>query len=184
MEIYKKYSFWEAKKIGKRMYNKFKCKLTADEKKSLKKYKRDGQKINAMCRAGETSFYIDNISSAIKKSIIDENIIVTRETSIKFLEANSKSIMDIKVGDILKENGFTSTYLFSPILSKVFKGRIHLIIKIPKNTFGAYINYILPFSLYKFENELLLDRGAIFRVENSYFKNNRLFLEVLCLGYE
>ena len=131
MEIYKKYSFWEAKKIGKRMYNKFKCKLTADEKKSLKKYKRDGQKINAMCRVGETSFYIDNISSAIKKSIIDDNIIVSRETSVKFLEAISKSIMDIKVvGDILKENGFTSTYLFSPILLKVFKGRIHLIIRL------------------------------------------------------
>ena len=108
----------------------------------------------------------DDISKAIKKFDLDKDIICHRYVSkADYITGAMSSTEDLKnaIGKEYTEKGFTSTCLFEH-LTKKFGGKtpIHLEIRIPKGTAGAYIN---DFSEKKnLEWEYLLDRGTRFKV--------------------
>lgn len=175
----------EAKKYGNRLYKEWLLKLTRSEITSLQKYKgiliiSNYKKINSSLRNGSKRHCeneINNISAAIKKSTIDQDIICIRNSSVKFLEFNGYTINSISKGDILVEKGFMSTYLFKPISRCTTK--LVLIIRVPKGTHGAYINNILPWwSGNKSEYEIIFDKDTKLQVIDKKAIRNRIYLEV------
>ncbi|MCI7179002.1 MAG: hypothetical protein MSA26_00075 [Lachnospiraceae bacterium] len=168
----------EAKKYGKELYRKWITKLTKSEIKSLKKYKLSSKKINNDARNNIKNIDVDNISKALKKATIDKNITVYREAHIKLLESNNTTIQKVSVGDVLIETGFMSSFLYRP--KRIFKGKVRLKINVPVGTYGAYINEIL--FIYKWERELLFDRGTVLKVIGKSFDKGILLLEVVCIN--
>ena len=168
----------EAKKYGKELYQKWITKLTKSEIKSLKKYKLSSKKINNDARNNIKNIDVDNISKALKKATIDKNITVYREAHIKLLESNNTTMQKVSVGDVLIETGFMSSFLYCP--KRIFKGKVRLKINVPAGTNGAYINQIL--FIYKWEMELLLDRGTALKVIGKTFDKGILSLEVVCIN--
>lgn len=108
----------------------------------------------------------DDISTAIRKFDIDDDIICHRYVpDADYITGTTSSMEDLRsaIGKEYTEKGFMSTCLFEH-LTKKFGGKtpIHLEIRIPKGTSGAYIN---DFSEKKnLEWEYLLDRGTRFRI--------------------
>ncbi len=108
----------------------------------------------------------DEISKAVKKFELDDDIICHRYVSnADYITGTASSVSDLEkaVGGVFTDKGFTSTCLFEH-LTKKFGGKtpIHLEIRIPKGTSGAYVN---DFSEKKnLEWEYLLDRGTRFKV--------------------
>lgn len=175
----------EAKSYGKSLYKKWIKELTKNEIVSLKKYKgffvfSNYQKINSALRENNKEHYqndIENISSAIDKSIIDRDIVCIRNSSVKFLEANGFTTESIVPNAILTEKGFMSTYLFKPKWR--FTAKIVLIVKVRKGTRGAYINNILPWwSGNKSEYEMLFNKNTRLKVVEKRTCKKRVYLEV------
>ena len=76
------------------------------------------------------------------------------------------------------ETGFMSSFLYRP--KRIFKGKVRLKINVPVGTYGAYINEIL--FIYKWERELLFDRGTVLKVIGKSFDKGILLLEVVCIN--
>lgn len=108
----------------------------------------------------------DDISKAVKKFELDDDIICHRYISkADYITGATSSTEDLKnaIGKEYTEKGFTSTCIFEH-LTKNFGGKnpIHLEVRIPRKTSGAYIN---DFSEKKnLEWEYLLDRDTRFKV--------------------
>lgn len=175
----------EANKYGKMLYDKWIKKLTKREIVSLQKYKgiftfSTYQMINSALRSSNVWRWrndIENISSAIHKSVIDKNIICTRNASMKFIVNNDITIDSIELGVTLVEKGFMSTYLFKP--KSRFTSKLVLIINVPAGTCGAYINNILPWwSFNRSEYEILFDCGTKLKVLGKKETKGRILLEV------
>lgn len=167
-------------------YSKNKPKLTPNDIKALKTYtdgsynainaatrfEKGSEPYNKVCRQyRETNLdkykkISDDISNAIKKFELDDDIICHRYVSnADYITGTTSSSEDLvkSIGKVYIDKGFTSTCLFEH-LTKKFGGNspIHLEIRIPKRTSGAYIN---DFSEKKnLEWEYLLDRGTRFKV--------------------
>lgn len=138
-------------------------------------YKFSSVMINKNARRNKHSKRIYNISNAIQKSVIDKNIIVYRESHLDFLQSNNTTMQEVEVGDLLKEKGFMSTFLYRPKM--VFNGKVRLKIKVPRGTHGAYINEIS--CIHKWENEMLFDKGMRLRVTNKNINKGILLLDVI-----
>lgn len=164
----------QAKEYGKSIFTKWILKLTDKEIRCLKKYKFDSRRINKRTRSGDIDLEIEAISCAIKKSVIDRNIVVWRESHINFLESNNKNVDAICIGDVLVENGFMSTFLYRPAFTA--KGRIRLKILVSKGTYGAYVNNISWY--HKWEYEMLFDRNSVLEVKNIAYQKYSILLEV------
>ena len=175
--MFKEFNKREAKKYGKEIYKKWRKKLTKSEIKSIKRYKRSSKKINCDARAATPNLDVDNISKALEKSIVGKDIIVYRESHIKFLQSNNTTMDKVSIGDKLIETGFMSTFLYRP--KWAFKGKVRLKIYVPARTQGAYINQIS--NLYKWECEILFNRNMVLEVKDKYWEKNRVVLEVLCI---
>ena len=102
----------QAKTYGTELYKKLK--LTKTEIKSLKKYRHSSDKINKAVRENKDSKDIYNISNVIQRAVVDKNIVVYRESHINFLKTNGTTIEKVKVGDLLIDDGFMSTFLYRP----------------------------------------------------------------------
>lgn len=108
----------------------------------------------------------DDISKAVKKFELDDDIICHRYVpNVDYITGTTSSVNDLAkaAGAEYTDKGFTSTCLFEHLTEK-FGGKtpIHLEIRIPRKTPGAYIN---DFSEKKnLEWEYLLDRGTRFKV--------------------
>lgn len=97
----------EAQKYGNRLYKEWNLKLTRSEITSLQKYKEilvisNYKKINSSLRNDSKHHCeneINNISAAIKKSTIDQNIICIRNSLEKFFKSNGYTINSISKGD-------------------------------------------------------------------------------------
>lgn len=168
----------QAKKYGNLIYKKWISKLTDKEIKSLKKYKFDSKRINKKTREGVVDEEVVAISSAIRKSVVDRNIVVWRESHVKFLESNDKTIDTVCVGDRLLEKGFMSTFLYRPIWA--CKGKVRLKIYIPKGTKGAYINRIICW--HRWEHEMLFDRNSLLEVKKISVDKKRIVMEMIMVA--
>ena len=136
MEDYINLSKKEAKKIGKQLYNDWH--ITSKEKIAFLIYRISSKRINSYARKDIDNNFVEIISNALKKSFINHEIVVKRETNKLFLESNRKDFNNVKINDVLIEKGFTSTFLYKP--KWVCKGKVRLKIKVPKGINGAYIN--------------------------------------------
>lgn len=143
------------------------------------RYKVGSEPYNKVCKQYHTSNLneykklSDDISKTIKKFELDDDIICHRYVSkADYITGSTSSVEDLKkaIGKEYTEKGFTSTCLFEH-LTKKFGGNspIHLEIKIPRKSAGAYIN---DFSEKKnLEYEYLLDRGTRFRILDGGERN-------------
>ena len=175
MEDYINLSKKEAKKIGKQLYNDWH--ITSKEKIAFLIYRISSKRINSYARKDIDNNFVEIISNALKKSFINHEIVVKRETNKLFLESNRKDFNNVKINDVLIEKGFTSTFLYKP--KWVCKGKVRLKIKVPKGINGAYINPL--FLGFRFENELLLDKNMSYIVEGKRYDAKCLYLDLLCL---
>ncbi len=82
----------QAKEYGKSIFTKWILKLKDKEIRCLKKYKFDSRRINKRTRSGDIDLEIEAISCAIKKSVIDRNMVVWRESHINFLERFNEQV--------------------------------------------------------------------------------------------
>ena len=86
------------------------------------------------------------------------------------------------IGEVLQDNGFTST---SPDASGGFSDSIEYIIKVPK---GSEAMYVAPISHYESEQELLINRGARYKVQDvefdSYGSVSKIYMELIGNEYK
>lgn len=112
MEDYTNLSKKEAKKFGKQLYNNWH--ITSKEKIAFLMYRISSKRINSYARKDIDNNLVEIISNALKKSVINHEIVVKRETNKLFLEANRTYFNNVKINDVLIEKGFTSTFLYKP----------------------------------------------------------------------
>ncbi len=177
MKNYITFTKKEAKRFGKALYNNWHINLK--EKFAFFRYRAFSRKINKDARNNNDNAIVEIISKALKRSFINQEIVVKRETNKDFLSTNGTNFDDVKKDDILIEKGFTSTFLYQP--KWIFKGTVRLKIRVPKGINGAYINPI--FLGFQFEHELLLNKNMKYLVEDKRYEGKILYLDLLCLGY-
>lgn len=117
---------------------------------------------------------IDNLSSALSKTSISENVTVSRgigdENAMSNLLGISSSDFEALLADnpnnlagmVMKDSGFMSTTVNSRVTS-TFSSKFELRLNVPEGTQGAYI---APLSGLVHEHELLLDKGTSFVVDS------------------
>lgn len=118
-----------------------------------------------------TTSYADEISScksALSKASLPRDVIVRRGSSYNILEdigfgnAGPESASSF-IGGILEDKGFVST---SPSPHGGFSGKIEYVIKVPKGSQAMYVDSI---SRHRGEEELLINCGGKYRVEDIEF---------------
>lgn len=113
---------------------------------------------------------IKQATEALKKASLPKETIVRRgsnynmlrELDIDISEANK----DKMIGSLVTDKGFTST---SPSFDGGFDGTIEYIIKVPKGSQAMYVDNI---SLNQGEQEILINRGGRFIIEDVEFGSN------------
>ena len=136
----------------------------------------------------KSTSYADEIKyakSALKKASLPEDTVVRRGSDFGSLKAILKtdkgseivSNKDKFIGAVVQDKGFMST---SPDPYGGFNDDITYVIKVPKGTDAMYV---APISRHSSENELLLNAGTKFIVEDfeidSYDVIKKVFLRVL-----
>lgn len=125
---------------------------------------------------------IKNATSALKKAKLPEEVITRRGSGYNMLDSlgfgqATKSNKSKFIGKQVIDKGFTST---SPSPSGGFSGNIEYIIKVPKGSQAMYIDSI---SRYSGEQELLIQRGAQFKIEeiefNSYGDVKKIYMTLV-----
>ena len=139
--------------------------LTKKEKAAIRKYTKNSidpkgmelfRRLNAMLRGDtpkDTSLerYADVISSALRKSVIDSDIICYRRSAVDVLK-------DYEVGDIYYPGQFLSTAVTE---KGALNGEYLIVIRVKKGSIGAYIEKL---SAYPSQRELLLDKDEAYRI--------------------
>lgn len=119
---------------------------------------------------------INNLKSAIKKSDIEQNIIVWRGTSFSNL-VDGGLLKDTPLTDwsglILNDKAFSST---SIIQGSAFNNELNLEILLPKGVNGAYISSISEFES---EYELLLENNAMLQILEAESRGGKYFVKAL-----
>lgn len=138
-------------------------KYTSEYYETMNKYLRTGT-LRASSRTIEhAKKVIESCSNALNKAMLPEDTIVRRgsdynmlsELGIDFSKQNKENV----IGAIVTDKGFTST---SPYPSGGFSMDIEYLIKVPKN---SHAMYVAPISEYENEKELLINKGAMYRVD-------------------
>lgn len=115
-----------------------------------------------------TKSLIKQCQAALKKASLPEETIVRRgsgynmlqELGIDVTEANKDKI----IGGIVQDLGFMST---SPNATGGFSGSIEYVIKVPQ---GSQAMYVAPISNFYSEQELLINCGGKFMVDDVEFE--------------
>lgn len=166
----------ELKKYGLSLYKKWKKKLTFEEKKALIKYKvfnSYAKKLNGDLRNNKNRNDAAIIRKALKKSVIDRNLILLRNTDYKIFENNNLSPENISVGDILIDKAFLSTSLYQTKIR--FKNKVLFKINCPIGTQGGYMD---KFGISWNEREILLNGPCKLIVKKVEHTDKQLILEV------
>ena len=160
--------------------------LTGDEKESTQLYTTPYyREMNSQLRHGgddeEVQKHIDNVSSAVKKSILPGNMVLHRGAGPKVLgqlfgfdgsNMNSAQIRQHMMkskssltNQVIQDKGFTSTSLNEEVATEFAKKHDgHLIqINAPAGSHGAYLD---PISEAMGEQEVLLDKGQQFKIDD------------------
>lgn len=146
-------------------YDEWTRSLTAEEYEAVFAYSGPNySNINAVLRGIESDYvgrneeYVHFVSQALQKYPVPENIIVHRGTSLAAFGMLKDLPYEKWVGRTIPEQAFMSTSL---VMEGSFPMPVYMEILVPKGTPGAFIGMI---SEYKQEVELLLDKGAQFRI--------------------
>lgn len=173
---------------GKKNYESWEKELSAEQRTALDGYARqDYKEINKYLREGksgkvELDNKIDNISSALEKKPIPENIVVYRWCSAPEFGYNigdSPTLKDFEnkfLNTVKEEKGFMSTSLSSEWPSAFGKRIFILRLQVPKGYNGAYLSALGGFES---EKEILLDKGSkyeINRVTEVVVKGQKRFV--------
>lgn len=160
---------------GRKNYKEWSEFLTADQRKDLNNYGARGYtEINKYLREegtgnAELDEKIKNISGALEKTPIPENITVYRYSGMQEFgyQINDPlpSVKDFEekfLNEIKEEKGFMSTSLSSD--PNVFgKRKIILRLQVPKESSGAYVAVLDGFK--REEKEILLDKGSKYHID-------------------
>lgn len=152
------------------------AKLTATQKNAVVRYTGSAyERMNGYLRAAGSIDESDAIKSlikqcqaALKKASLPEETIVRRgseynmlqELGIDVTEANKDKI----ISGIVQDLGFMST---SPDATGGFSGSIEYVIKVPQ---GSQAMYVAPISSFYSEQELLINCGGKFMVDDVEFE--------------
>lgn len=152
------------------------AKLTATQKNAVVRYTGSAyERMNDYLRAAgsidesdATKSLIKQCQAALKKASLPEETIVRRgsgynmlqELGIDVTEANKDKI----IGGIVQDLGFMST---SPNATGGFSGSIEYVIKVPQ---GSQAMYVAPISNFYSEQELLINCGGKFMVDDVEFE--------------
>lgn len=175
-------------KVLRKEYQKWIDELSDEEKYAIRKYTKNSvdyrkpnrffERLNSMLRGSyDTSSsdyqilkkYASIISKAIKKHPIECNIVCYRGSDYN-------PAFGCKVGDKISSEAFLST---SVVKKRAFKAKYLLIIHVPK---GAKVAYIEKLSFFDYQKELLIDKGAIFKIID--IRNGGKVIEMEVIGYE
>lgn len=111
---------------------------------------------------------IKQATAALKKASLPEEVIVRRGSDYNMLEELgidiSEANKDKLVGAIVTDKGFVST---SPAPDGGFSGDIEYVIKVPKGSQAMYVDTI---SRHRGEEELLINRGGKYVIEDVEFR--------------
>lgn len=111
---------------------------------------------------------IDWCTEALRKAKLPEDVIVRRGSDYNMLkELGSYEMTEQNknrvIGGLIRDKGFMST---SPSPNGGFSGNIEYVIKVPK---GSQAMYVANISAYESEQELLINRGGKFMIEDVEF---------------
>ena len=146
--------------------------ISPEERDSIEVYTGSAyEDMNQYLRGQRSStYYADEIkqaTAALKKASLPEEVIVRRgsdynmltELGIDISEANKDKV----IGALVTDKGFMST---SPDPDGGFGGHIEYVIKVPKGSQAMYIDTI---SVNRGEEELLINRGGKYIIEDVEF---------------
>lgn len=191
----------KAKTISTGSYNKFTSKLdaeawadnafsswenslTASESSAITAYTGDGcyQNINNVLRGFESQFegnnaqIVEDISQAISKTSLPENVTLYRGTSKAMLGESQNIPPEQLVGEVIGDKAFMSTSL---VPEGAFNGDLTLIIEAPAGSNGAFVGNL---SQYPGEVEVLLNKGQqmlVKQVIDAGTSNMKLVVELI-----
>lgn len=181
---------------GEDNYTSWLKNLTADELRDINNYLGGGYSaINKYLLDGtigdntskdELEEKISNISNALKKETIPEDIITYRRmganefnldlTSPEYDFNQTENIDKFKekwLGKTIKVNTFISTTILSNNISAFAKRKLILRLHLPKGTNASYVSVAEG---YKNEYEILIDRGYSYKIDNitKYYDDSSL----------
>lgn len=156
--------------------------ITSEEKSGVVTYTSNAyNNMNSYLRGlrSETS-YSDEIKacqSALAKASLPEETIVRRGSDYNMLDGiGFKGIVpedkSSVIGAIVEDKGFVST---SPASSGGFSGSIEYVIKVPKGSQAMYVDSI---SKYQGEQEILINCGGKYKVEDVVFNDYGLVKKI------
>lgn len=160
------YKAYSAEAI-KAMFLSWQNGLTLREKLALKMYRMDNFliiNINARLRKGKNPANAEIISTALRKAVLSENIIVYR----RLAKDENADMKTRKEKDIYLCKDFKGTHV-GTLLEEIGKRGTaagYMFILIPKNSIVAYINDVTRYS--SKERELLIDRNQSFKLIKSF----------------
>lgn len=128
---------------------------------------------------------IEDCTKALAKASLPQETIVRRgsgynmlrELGVDFSSDNKSAV----IGATVVDKGFVST---SPASGGGFSGSIEYVIKLPE---GSQAMYVAPISRYSSEQELLINRGGRYLIEdveyNSYGEVNKIYMTLTNLNH-
>lgn len=163
--------------------------LSTEESRAIRDYCGDNYSgINGLCRKQMTEKMVKQwdavsaipikeeiklVENAINRFELKENIKVYRTCEADVLDELKNK------GGVFKDKGFTSTSIFN---KQVASGTVDIEINVPAG-FGRGA-WVQPLSGSPDENEFLLQRGGIYKVEEIIEENNRTKVKMTMLGTE
>lgn len=180
-KAYRNFDFQEQ---SSSMFEKFYVNLDNEERKAIRTYtSSEYKRINSYLRGlssddAETLKDIANISKAIEKFDLTENIKVQRYSTrdiLKGLDLNDPASLK---GKVIKDNAFLSTTTMVRKEDDAPFGKVRYIIDVPKGKGrGAYI---APISQYDTESEFLLKKGSCFVIKKAeYDEDDNLIVHMV-----
>lgn len=128
---------------------------------------------------------IEDCTKALAKASLPQETIVRRgsgynmlrELGVDFSPDNKSAV----IGATVVDKGFVST---SPASGGGFSGSIEYVIKLPE---GSQAMYVAPISRFSSEQELLINRGGRYLIEdveyNSYGEVNKIYMTLTNLNH-
>lgn len=163
---------------GKQNFRKWQTGLLPIEKKAIKSYTEDNEMLNLILRKEIKSVYaqplyyqIDLITSALKRSEVPESFLAFRGTSKSALGKYAHLKPEELIGKTFEEKGFMSTSLFPREEFIDLESGLHMTIKVPQGTKGAYLGSLSEFPL---EGEILFPPGQKMIIREAKYIENQI----------
>ena len=187
------HSYTDADEIQKKIGNEaWEERLTEDEEHALDMYmNRDYafRRMNGALRDPDgapadeqTQALIDDLGSALDKSYLKENVIVTRRSDASLLGgADTAAQVREMYGDVVVDPGFASASAKADYTAFKNTRPMEYHIKVPGRQSGVGA-YVQNFAESKNEYEFLFNRGASFRVLGAYEQGGKTHVNMEWVG--